>query len=310
MAALLTVVAVAMAFIHFREIANSRTPAVTQISGSVDRSAATLGPGESVSTGAQSSAVLTYVDGTVVELAAETSIRVSARSWSDRSKGLDLVTGRIRAEVVPQVPGAPMVLSAGHAKAEVVGTKLSFQNDDGRTRLEVTEGTVRFIPESGGPPWLVKSGLFAEAGKSGFRTGAITAPPRKGIVRFTLMNADSQKPLREAALTDGEVISLASLPTANINIRAEYEGDAPASVRILVTRHDGQSTGLRPSTSKDEIYPPFFAAGDYWAEGRPNDCRAWTPRPGLYHISANAAYAGPGGEDHGRPLEMDFRITE
>lgn len=310
MAALLAVLAVAMVFVHFREIAKARTPALTRISGTVDRSSTTLHPGESVSTGAESRAMLTYPDGTAIELAAETTVRVSPRSWRERSKGLDLVTGRIRADVAPQVPGAPMVLSAGNADAEVVGTKLSFEHDGDRTRLEVREGAVRFIPRTGGEALLVKSGVFAEAGESGVRSGAIATPPGRGIVRFTLMNADSDEPLRAEALGNAETISLASLPTPNINIRADYEGDAPASVRIIVTRADGQSTGLRPSISEDQIYPPFFAAGDYWAEGRPNDCRAWTPGPGRYHISAEAVYAAPSGGADGEPLELDFQITE
>ena len=310
MAALLAVMGVAMVFVHSREIAKARTPAVAHVSGSVDRSAATLRPGESVSTGARSSALLTYPDGTAVELEADTTLRMSPRSWRDRSKGLDLVTGRIRADVAPQGTGSPMALTAGHAKAEVIGTKLSFQHDDERTRLEVTEGTVRFIPEAGDLAVLIKSGLFAEAGKSGVRSGTITAAPRRGIVRLTLMNADSDEPLREAALSDGEVISLAALPTRNINIRADYDGEAPASVRIGVTRADGQFTGLRASTSEDQTHPPFFAAGDHWTEGRPKDCRAWTPPAGLYRITAKASYAGGAASDQDKPLEMKFRITE
>ncbi|MCB1210978.1 MAG: FecR domain-containing protein [Verrucomicrobiales bacterium] len=304
--ALLATVAVAMVYLHLREIGHARTPVVTRVSGSVDRTAGALQPGESLSTGAASSAVLTYPDGTTVDLAAETTLRVSACSWIDRSKGLDLIQGRIVADVKPQTSGHPMLLSSEGANAEVVGTKLSFQHDDEGTRLEVTEGTVRFIPSAGDTVLLVKSGLFAAAGKSGVHSGAIHAAPRPAIVRFTLMNADSGEPLREAALSAGEIISLASLPTQNINIRADFEGDTPTSVRILVTRSDGKATGMAEFMSKDQTQPPFFAAGDYWAEGRPNDCRAWTPRPGRYHISAEAVYS----EDRGRPLEMDFQITE
>jgi hypothetical protein len=302
--------AVAAVFVHFREIAGARTPSLTHTSGSVDRAVGTLRAGESVSTEAGASAVLTYPDGTVVEIAAETTVRVSERSWRERSKGLVLVAGRVRAEVAPQVAGHPMRLTAGNADAEVIGTKLSFRHGEGGTRLEVEEGAVRFIPRAGGEALMVKSGLFAEARESGVFSGEISTPPQRGIVRFTLMNADTDKPLRTAPLADGETISLASLPTQNINLRADYEGDAPASVRILVARHDGQSTGLPPSTSADQIHPPFFAAGDHWAEGRPDDCNAWTPRPGRYRISAKASYAGDAGADHGKPLEMELRITE
>ncbi len=305
-AALFTALVVATGMIYVRGIASSRTPVVTHSSGSVNRDEGALRPGESVSTGAESQAELTYPDGTVIELAAETTLRIAAGSWNDRSKKLELVTGRIVAEVMPQAPDHPMVLSSEGADAEVVGTKLSLEHDENGTRLEVTEGAVRFIPSAGGAALLVQAGLFAEADKAGIRSGEINPRLRKGIVRFTLMNADSDEPLREAPLTDGDVLSLASLPTPNINIRADYEGEAPTSVRIRITREDGQPTGIRPFASDDQTKPPFFAAGDFWAEGRPNDCREWTPQPGHYRISADASYD----VDRGKPLEMGFRITE
>lgn len=305
-AALFAVFAVAAGLVYVRSIEHSRLPTITRTSGVVDRSESMLRSGERMSTGAKSSAVLTYPDGTTVELAAETSVQVSVRPWNDPSKGLDLVAGRLTADVKPQPPGRPMVLSADDATAEIVGTRLALQHDDQATRLEVTEGAVRFIPRAGGEEVWVKTGRFAESSAAGVRSGEIQSPPRKGILRFTLMNADSDEPLREAPLADGETLSLASLPTRNINIRADYEGDAPAAVRIQITRDDGQETGIRPFASNDQTEPPFFAAGDYWAEGRPNDCREWTPQPGRYRISADASYDG----GRGKPLKMEFHITE
>jgi hypothetical protein len=257
-----------------------------------------------------SSAILTYPDGTVVELGPETTVRISARSWGNGSKGLELVNGRLSAVVAKQVAGQPLALYSDHANAEVVGTRLSFQCDGERTRLEVKEGVVRFIPRAGGARLLVDSGFFAEVGSSGFRSGTIDDQAFRGITGFTLMNADTDEPLREAPLTDGEAISLSALPTPHINIRADYGGDTPVSLRIHVTRDDGDATGLRSSASDDQTQPPFFVAGDYWAEGRPTDCRAWTPRPGLYHISAVASYADDTVENHRKPLEMNIRITK
>lgn len=310
MASLLAVLAAALTAVHFHNVAKSRTPAITRVTGSADRSAGPLRAGESISTGAQSGAVLTYPDGTVVELAAGTSLRVVAQSWRERSKRIELVTGGIQAYVAPQEVGQPMVLRAGSSNAEVVGTKLSFQHDGKRTRLEVVDGEVRFTSLVDGTTRLVKSGLFAEARESGVVSGAVSTPPRRGILRFTIMNADTDKPLRTAPLAAGETISLASLPTRNINLRADYEGEAPVSVRVVVTRHNGQPTDLPATASNHQTHPPFFAAGDYWRDGRPNDCRAWTPQPGLYRISATATYARGSDSVPGKPLEMKFRITD
>lgn len=295
------------AFVQFQQISNARTPVLIQISGTVDHSRGAIRAGESLSTGSLSSALLRYGDGSMVELASETTIKVVAHSWRDRSKELELVAGKLEAEVSPQPEGAPMVFSSSDARAEVIGTRLSFELNEDRTRLEVVEGAVRFAPRAGGREVVVESGDSAESGKSGFRHEKSFAP---GIVRFTLMNAETDQPIREEALVNGEEISLASLPTRKINLRADFEGAPPTSTRILVTRHDGGATGLPPTVARPQKHPPFFVAGDHWADGRPNDCRAWTPPPGSYHISATAVYAEGDDRNNGKSLEMDFRITD
>lgn len=286
-----------------------RTPVLTEISGTVNRSVGPISAGETISTDPDSSAVITYQDGTVVELASETTMVVPERPPWDRSKELKIVSGAITAEVARQPKGSPMTFASEDARAEVVGTKLSFRCDDGMSRLEVTEGAVRFVPRSGGAAVLVKSGLFAESGNSGFRSGLISTPPVRGITRFTLMNAETDQPIREKGVEDGETISLASLPTRQINLRADFGGVPPTSVKLNVTRSDGEATGLPPYVARAQKYPPFFVAGDHWADGRPHDCRAWTPRPGLYHISATAVYDEAGKRDR-KEVKIDFWITD
>ncbi len=310
-AAMAAALAGAMLLIHLREVEASRTPALTRTEEWVKHPSRLLSAGESVSTDARTGAVLTYSDGTVVELAANTTVRVPPASWRDRSKKLELVQGALTARVKPQHPGSPMILAAGYARAEVVGTQLAFRHDDGGTRLEVTEGEVRFLPKAGGKALSITTGAFAEAGASGVQSGTIAPPlPKRGIVRFTLMNADTDLPMREQELHDGETLSLASLPTQNLNVRADYEGDAPSSVNITVTRDDGQPPGVPSAASNDQTEPPFFAAGDHWADGRPNDCRAWTPQPGVYRISATATYTAGADARRSPPLDITFRITE
>lgn len=199
-----------------------------------------------------------------------------------------------------------MVLETRDAQAEVVGTTLSLDRNAGRSRLEVSHGAVRFICQNGEGNVLVESGSFAEAGGTGFRDGKIVTPPRRGITSFTLMNADTDKPLRAEPLANGEKISLSSLPTHNLNIRADYEGDPPESVKIAIHRHMGNPTGLEPHTLEPQRHPPFFVAGDHWADGRPEDCAAWTPPTGFYHLAAEATY--PDGEPV-PPLTIRFHFT-
>jgi hypothetical protein len=288
----------------------ARTPKLTGVLGTVNRETGPIPPGETLRTGSNSSAVIAYSDGSVVELDHDTTLIVRDQSPWSRSKEIEIVSGKVTAKVARQREGRQMTFSSDDARAEVVGTKLSFQSNDGVSRLEVTEGAVRFVPRSGGAAVLVRSGLFAESGKSGFRSGRIEAPTMHGITRFTLMNAETNQPIRNGALVDGATISLASLPTRKINIRADFEGATPNSVKIDVVRSDGEATGLPAHVARAQKYPPFFAAGDYWSEGRPEDCRAWTPRSGVYYISAKAEYSEYGEKSYSKVLEMKFQIID
>lgn len=293
------------ALLRVQQIAAARTPVLSEVSGAVNRSGGAVLPGETVVTGAGARARLSYPDGTRVEVLPETTVVVAERSAWERSKGLELVGGRLEAEVAAQVAGAPFVLVSDDARAEVVGTRLSFHRGGDSTRLEVTEGAVRFEPLMAGEAVLVEAGLFAEAGATGLRTGAI--PPVRGLTGFTLMNADTDLPVGGGFLEDGATVSLGALPTRSINIRADYDGEVPPVVRFRLERQDGGETGLPAHAGDDRNYPPFFVAGDHWNDGRPNDCRAWTPAPGRYRLEAEAVYDGGSPEPQ---LEIEFEISD
>ncbi|QTN32917.1 FecR domain-containing protein [Akkermansiaceae bacterium] len=307
LAAIVALLGIAGALVQLQRISNARTPEITEFSGEIDHKGGRISPGESIATGKGSTAVLRYLDGTVLRLAPDTGIVVEETSRWDRSKLIELVSGSVEAVVSPQPEGRPMVFRSGNTHAEVVGTRLSFSAEEGRVRLEVSKGAVRFTPGTAGGGFVVGAGHFAESDKSGLRHGKIPVP---GITGFTLMNAETDKPIRKQVLVSGETISLYSLPTREINIRADYRGAPPASVKISVTRHDGTPTGLPPHAEKDQEHPPFFVAGDHWPEGRPEDCSAWTPRPGSYRIRAEAAYTDERRANPGEALEIDLRITE
>lgn len=308
-AAVLVVSAVGV-FAYAQMISKERIPQLVATSGEVNHDEGALAVGSVLTTGPSSSAVLTYPDGTRVELRAGTEVTIVKSSWWDRSKGIALSQGKLAAEVSPQPKGSPMIFSAEDARAEVVGTTLSFQSDEQKTRLEVSEGAVRFLPRSAGDEVLVETGHFAESGVAGFSHGPIKRPRVWGITRFTLMNAESDQPIREEGLRDGEVISLKSLPTRNISIRADYDGKAPKSVLIKLTRADGRPTGLPAHAFRPHEYPPFFVAGDAWAEGRPNDCQPWTPEPGRYRLTAKATYAEGKTGNGAKALTIEFRVVE
>lgn len=306
-AAILTLLGVAGVLVQHQQISNARTPTLVEIQGDVDHPGGKMGPGESLKTGPQSSAVLKYEDGTTIELDADSSIVVAQSTLWNRAKGLELLSGKLEAEVSAQPEGDPMIISSVDAHSEVLGTRLSVHINGERTRLEVSEGAVHFASRKHDRAVLVEAAYFAESGKTGFRHEKIPVP---GITRFTLMNAESDLPLREEALLPGETIHLASLPTQKINIRADFEGDPPDSVQFSLRRHHGYPTGLEALPTDLHSHPPFFIAGDYWADGRPEDCAAWTPPNGLYHLAAQAIYADADKQALSKPLKVTFRVED
>jgi hypothetical protein len=112
------------------------------------------------------------------------------------------------------------------------------------------------------------------------------------IVSFTLVNADTDTDLFD--LTPGMVLDLGTLPTRNLNIRANV--DQPAgSVLFAMT---GPQT--RNSTENIEPYALFSDfQGDYFA---------WVPPLGSYSLLASP-FDGPDGTgDSGAPLTLSFSV--
>ncbi len=64
-----------------------------------------------------------------------------------------LETGAVAATVAKQSAGRALVFVTTQAEAWVVGTRLALKTGSGATRLEVSEGRVRFQARAGGTPW-------------------------------------------------------------------------------------------------------------------------------------------------------------
>lgn len=306
-AATLTLLGVVGALLHLGAIAREVSPRLAVLSGEVSHPGSPVDRGTEIEVGPEAQVLLSYRDGTVVEVEPETTLIVGARSRWSRAKRLEVKSGKVQAEVARQVKGREMLFVSENARARVLGTTLSFASRDGQAHLEVTEGLVGFEPTTAGPPVMVKAGFFAEAEGAVCRHGLIESPQREGITGLLLMNAETDQPIREEPLVEGEVISLAALPTRKINLRAGYDGEAPEVVRFSVSRVDGRDAGLPEYGTSDQRHPPFFVAGDYWPEGRPEDCREWTPKPGRYRFTAEVIEA-PSGK-LGPPLILEIQFT-
>jgi ferric-dicitrate binding protein FerR (iron transport regulator) len=101
-------------------------------------------------------------ENTKIEAFEETLLEIGS---VEAGKRLDVVIGRIRAEVAPQPEGKPMVVTTPHAKAEVVGTRFVLAVDTKNTRLEVLQGSVRFTDILSGTSTDVAAGRSATAGE-------------------------------------------------------------------------------------------------------------------------------------------------
>jgi hypothetical protein len=109
-------------------------------------------------------------------------------------------------------------------------------------------------------------------------TSPPSPPPSGGqsIVSFTLVNADTDQDLGE--LVNGATVNLATLPTRNLNVRANT---SPATVGSVRFGYDG-NTNLSV-----ENVAPYALAGD-----TSGDYNAWTPSIGSHSLSATP-YALP-----------------
>ncbi len=94
-------------------------------------------------------------------------------------------------------------------------------------------------------------------------------PQEAAVVGFTLINADTNRPI--GPLEDGAIIVLSKLPTRRLNIRAEVPTGFAGSVRFE----------LDAKTVRTEGAPPYALAGDHRG-----NYSAWTPAPGRHKLTA------------------------
>lgn len=318
LAAVITLAAAVAGLLTFRHnmvTAQSAILAMTK-GGSVSLSEQ-LKPGTIITTGLDERAVLRWVDGTRITLEPSSRLELVDHSPWEPDKRLRLERGQVDANVARQPAGYPLRIATVHAEAVVIGTRFTLAQTDELTRLEVRSGLVRYADEGSGRAVEVAAGAFAESGpelplRSGVLPVAISEPPvdpqppALAVTSFTLMNADTDRPISGFDPLPAEaVIALSDLPIRRINIRANYTG-VPEDVVFTSERRDGELTDLEPRLRQG--FPPFFVAGDHSKAGRPADCRPWIPKPGRYRITATPHQGSQENRVAGRPLSLKLTI--
>ncbi|RAK00156.1 putative secreted protein (Por secretion system target) [Larkinella arboricola] len=115
------------------------------------------------------------------------------------------------------------------------------------------------------------------------------------VVSYSLINAVTNQQIKE--LTAGEQINLATLPTRNLNIRANT---SPATVGSVVMRLTGTQTHSRTETGA-----PYALFGD-----NNGDYHNWTPKVGNYTLTGTT-YSGAGGQGTaGTPYALQFTVID
>jgi CubicO group peptidase (beta-lactamase class C family) len=123
----------------------------------------------------------------------------------------------------------------------------------------------------------------------------INAPPSSGsqsVTTLRLMNADTDQPI--IALSNGATITLASLSTRNLNVRAETSPSTVGSVRFALDANTNYRT---------ETAAPYALAGDDSGDYRP-----WTPSVGSHTLKATPYTGASAGGAAGTSLTVKFTV--
>lgn len=127
----------------------------------------------------------------------------------------------------------------------------------------------------------------------------ITDQATHAVTSFTLINADTDQPISGFdSLLDGAVLNLATLPTANLNIRANTNPATVGSVRFGLDGNASYST---------ETDAPYALAGDSSGSG---DYNAWTPVLGSHTLTATSYSESGARGAAGAALSIAFDVID
>jgi pectate lyase len=128
-------------------------------------------------------------------------------------------------------------------------------------------------------------------------TGNPPSSSELAVVSFTLMNADTDQPIAAFnPLTDGATLNLATLPTRNLNIRANT---SPVTVGSV---HFGLDATANHRTDSS---PPYALAGN-----NSGDYYAWRPSLGKHTVTATPYTRSSRRGSAGTGLTVTFNVID
>jgi pectate lyase len=114
------------------------------------------------------------------------------------------------------------------------------------------------------------------------------------VVSFTLINANTDQPIM--TLNSGATLNLATLPTRNLNIRADTSSASLGSVRFGFDSRSNYRTDSRA---------PYALAGD-----TNGNYSSWRPSLGSHTVTATPYSGANATGTRGSPLTINFRVIQ
>jgi len=207
-------------------------------------------------------------------------------------------------------PTAPSNLLANAKTHSSVSLSWTAATDNvGVTGYEIWRNSVRIATTTGTS--YVNSGLAASttysyfvkaydaAGNVSVASNTVTvttdAAPQ-AVSSLTLINADTNQPIAGFdPISNGAMIDLSTLPTRNLNIRANTSPAVVGSVRFALDTN---------SNFRTESVAPYALAGD-----TNGDYYAWTPTVGSHTLRATPYSAANATGTVGTALTINFSVT-
>jgi len=257
-----------------------------------------------------------FESGTLLLVNRFTTLTVVSR---EKAPLVDIAGGEVFVAIAPDDAG--FCVATPHGRAVDLGTRFGVDADVKRTVVVVTEGSVSASTDAGtaeltagqevalvgkgARPGTVRPARDLERRLAWTKTmspalSAAPAPPvpeGPAVVSFTLIDADTDRPVRQFdPLSDGAVVDLARLRAKRISIRANTVPREVGSVRFEL---DGDRA------FNVESIAPYTLNTD--TDG---NCEPWKSPLGLHALTAVPYSQAKGRGKAGKPLTIRFRIID
>jgi N-acetylneuraminic acid mutarotase len=149
------------------------------------------------------------------------------------------------------------------------------------------------VSKAAGVAAVLNGALFYTGGNFATTTYKGTIYPK--IDSLTLINADTEQPIKR--LKNGDVLNLNTLPTKNLNIKANTNPATIGSVKFNLT-------GQQNKTITESLAPYAF-----FGDNNKGDYYAWTPPAGNYTLTATPYTSSGGTGLAGTTISISFTVS-